>query len=142
MAKFGTKSLQKLSECEEFLQILAKEVIKYIDFTIYEGHRPVELQQKYFKEGKSKIDGINKKGKHNYFPSKAFDCWTYPINWKDLKSQEKLYEIMLDCERRLKAEGKLPKNKRLRWGGDWNMTGKPDPTLKFKDYPHFEVVDL
>lgn len=61
---FGKRSREKLSQCHPDLQLIAEESLKLssIDFGISEGHRSVEKQQEYFRTGKSKVDGIKKKG--------------------------------------------------------------------------------
>ncbi len=64
MPNFGKTSKQRLETCHKDLQTICNEVIKYYDFSVIEGHRTLETQQKYFKEGKSKLDGINQKSKH------------------------------------------------------------------------------
>ena len=64
MAKFSNTSLQKLNTCHPDIVLIMSEAIKIADFTILEGSRPDELQYKYFKEGKSKLDGIKQKSKH------------------------------------------------------------------------------
>ena len=37
------------------------ELIQIMDITIIEGVRSTKKQQEYFKNGKSKIDGVNKR---------------------------------------------------------------------------------
>ena len=78
MFKFSKRSIDKLNTCHKDLQLIMNTVISVsnIDFGISEGHRSIELQNKYFKEGKSQIDGITKKGKHNYDPSLAVDMFS------------------------------------------------------------------
>ena len=73
--KLGKRSKDNYNTLHPDLQKIIDMALKVsqVDFTIIEGERTVERQQKLFNEGKSKIDGINKKGKHNYSPSLAFD---------------------------------------------------------------------
>ena len=52
MAKFGRRSQERLKTCEEDLQKLFNEVVKYFDCCVREGHRGNELQNRYFNEGK------------------------------------------------------------------------------------------
>ena len=66
MYKFGNASKQKLSEVHPDLQKVLNLAISRspLDFGISEGYRSPERQNQLYKEGKSRIDGINKKGKH------------------------------------------------------------------------------
>ena len=81
MPKFGRKSRQRLGTCHPKLQMVFNEVIKHIDCSILEGHRDAITQNKYFKEGKSKVKYPD--GRHNKVPSLACDVVPYPIDWKD-----------------------------------------------------------
>ena len=58
-----------------------EEVIQHIDITILCGARSVEEQQELFRQGKSKLDGVNKMSKHNHLPSLAVDFSPYPVKW-------------------------------------------------------------
>ena len=73
--KYSEKSLGHLSKSHKDLQLIFEEYLRIgtIDIRIVECSRSLELQQKYYREGKSQIDGVNKKGKHNYNPSHAID---------------------------------------------------------------------
>ena len=79
MYQFGKRSREKLAQCHADLQLIATESLKVssIDFGVSEGHRSIEKQQEYFNSGKSKVDGIKIKGKHNYQPSLAIDIYAY-----------------------------------------------------------------
>ncbi len=68
--KFGERSAANLATAHKDLQIVMTTAIKssMVDFGISEGHRSLERQKELFDEGKSRIDGITKKGKHNYNP--------------------------------------------------------------------------
>jgi hypothetical protein len=70
---FSKSSLDKLITTDERLQYLAIKVLEIspIDFAITSGGRTKEEQNKLFKEGKSKCDGINKISKHQI--GKAID---------------------------------------------------------------------
>ena len=39
MPRFGRTSLKRLNTCDEDLQALFKEVVKYFDCSVIEGHR-------------------------------------------------------------------------------------------------------
>lgn len=131
MASFGEKSKQLLATCHPDLQKICNEAIKHFDFTVIEGTRSVARQQQLFKEGKSKLDGVNKKGKHNHTPSLAIDIAPYPIDWNDTKRFFYLAGLMEGIATSMGIT--------IIWGGDWDSDGDyKDQT--FNDYPHFELV--
>lgn len=131
MPKFGKTSQSRLKTCHPDLQLLMLEVIKLYDFSVLEGERTLEQQQKYFKEGKSKLDGINKKSKHQNSPSLAIDIAPYPIDWNDKNRFYYLAGLVMAKASDLGIK--------IRWGSDWDM----DSDFKdqnFYDLPHFELV--
>jgi len=141
---FSNTSKKRLATCHKDLQLIMNTAIQFssIDFGIAEGHRSVELQQKYFKEGKSKIDGINKKGKHNYNPSLAVDIYLW-INNKASWDKETLSYVMGFIQGI--AEMLLWQDKithRLRWGGNWDMDGEILIDQSFDDRPHIELIKV
>jgi len=123
---FGNSSREKLNTCHIDLQHIMKLAItkSKIDFGITEGHRSLERQKQLFDEGKSKIDGINKKGKHNYFPSLAVDIYVYH---PDLNTRRKLaYDkkhlsyiagIIDASTEELLSKGVISHT--IRWGANW-----------------------
>lgn len=123
------KSRVQLLTCDFKLQALFQEVAKYYDFTVLEGHRNEELQNKAFKEGKSKLQWPQ--GKHNQLPSKAVDVAPNPIDWNDLK---RFYHFAGFVEAVATSMGI-----RIRWGGCWNG-GHNFNANQFNDLPHFEVL--
>ena len=78
--KFGARSQKNLDTCHEALQRVANRALSYgvMDFSVIEGHRPIERQQQLYAEGKSQIDGVTQKGKHNELPALAFGLLPYP----------------------------------------------------------------
>ncbi len=139
MYSFGNKSFNNLSTADEQLQKVAKRalLLGVLDFSIIEGHRSVERQKELFDQGKSMIDGISKKGKHNYEPSLAIDIIPYPakvnnINvWNDKQRFAVLAGVMF-------AAASL-EDITLRWGGDWDHDGN-NADSTFHDLPHFEIL--
>lgn len=130
MATFGDKSKQLLATCSPEIQKVMNEVIKMTDFTIIEGTRTLERQTQLFKEGKSKLDGIKTKGKHNYSPSLAIDIAPYPIDWNDTKRFFFLAGMVMATAKSMGVN--------MIWGGDWDSDGDyADQTLM--DYPHFQI---
>ena len=144
--KFGNSSKEKLSTCHKDLKIIMETAlaISKVDFGISEGHRSVERQKQLFDEGKSKIDGITKKGMHNHEPSLAVDIYTYH---PDLETRRKiaydkshlayiagLVDAVAD---RLFGLGFT--THKIRWGGNWDSDGVIDFDQSFDDFPHFEL---
>ena len=140
---FGKRSREKLSQCHPDLQLIAEESLKLssIDFGISEGHRSVEKQQEYFRTGKSKVDGIKKKGKHNYQPSLAFDFYAYipgkPSEAFSMHNLTYLAGVITATARRLYNEGKI--THQLRWGANWDRDGEILTDQDFDDAPHVEL---
>ena len=115
-----------------------------IDFGITEGHRSISRQLELFNEGKSRIDGINKKGMHNHKPSLAADIYAYHPDRGTRR--EIAYDIahlsyiagVIDATANdLYEEGAI--THKIRWGGNWNSNGIIDLDQSFDDYPHFEL---
>ncbi len=126
MFKFSERSEQLLNTVHKDLCRLAHEVIKIspYDFSITCGLRGLEDQQKAFKEGKSKCDGIKNKSKHQ--SGKAIDIMCFDENGKG--TWEKKYYIAVANVFKQKAK-ELKIN--IRWGGDFTT---------ICDMPHFELV--
>ena len=114
--------------------------ISEIDFAIVEGHRSVERQKLLFRKGKTRIDGINRLGKHNYDPSMAFD---FCVIAKDVHIYDRdhlLYLIGI-----FKAIGGLLYEQgfishRIRSGANWDMDGVLLRDQSFDDMPHIELI--
>jgi peptidoglycan LD-endopeptidase CwlK len=142
MFRFGKTSKERLSTCHGDMQLIMNEAIKItnVDFGIAEGHRSIEMQQQYFKEGKSKIDGISKKGKHNYIPSLAVDIYPYFENGAKWDNEHLSYlaGIIHAVSEILFSSGKI--THKIRWGGNWDMDGVILIDQSFDDRPHFELV--
>jgi peptidoglycan L-alanyl-D-glutamate endopeptidase CwlK len=147
--KFGSNSQSKLDTCHVDLQKILSLAISRsnVDFGITEGHRTTTRQKQLFDEGKSKIDGITKKGKHNYKPSLAADIYIYH---PDLETRRKLaYDkvslayvagIIDSCANELCEKGEI--EHKIRWGANWNSDGVIDYDQSFDDYPHFELIKM
>ena len=128
MPKFGRTSRKRLKTCDEDLIFLFKEVVKYFDCTVLEGHRGKRLQNKYFKEGKSKLKFPD--GNHNKKPSTAIDVVPYPIDWGDRERMSYFAGYVKGIAMMLG----IP----IRWGGDWNSNNNLKDN-NFDDLPHFEL---
>jgi len=123
--KLSKTSKKRLATCDKRLQLVINEAIKTspIDFGVACGTRTLEDQQHAYKEGHSKLDGINKKSLHQQSPSPAIDLYAYKHGalW-DKKSLSFLAGHILGTANRLGIE--------LEWGGDWSS---------FCDMPHFQL---
>ena len=130
MAKFGKRSKERLSTCDNKLQKIFNEVIKYVDCSVLEGYRNGERQNKLYDEGKTKVQYPN--GRHNSNPSRAVDVAPYPIDWDDRERFHLFAGFVLGIAKSMGIT--------LRWGGDWDQ----DWTVmdnKFDDFPHFEIKE-
>tara|TARA_R100001594_G_C3886449_1_gene227318 strand:+ start:56 stop:448 length:393 start_codon:yes stop_codon:yes gene_type:complete len=130
MPRYSNKSKERLASCDERLQDVFNEVIKYVDCSILEGHRSKERQNKLYDENRTKVKYPN--GRHNSSPSKAVDVTPYPVDWEDRERQTLFAGFVLGLARNMGI--------RLRWGGDWDMDFQVMDN-RFDDFPHFEVRD-
>ena len=125
MPKFSKASAAKLATCHPDLQRLFNEVIKEKDCTIICGARTLEEQQKAFKGGFSKIDGIKKRSMHQIGEDRplslAVDTLPYPIDWNDKLGHTVFADYVKFTAKKLGIK--------ITWGGDWKM----------KDNPHYEL---
>ena len=146
---FGTRSTEQLKTCHEDLQKILELAIQSskVDFGISEGHRTVLRQYELFLMGRSKIDGVTRKGKHNKVPSMAADIFIYH---PDTKTRRQLaYDIshlcyvagVIDsCAKELLEQGEI--SHAIRWGGNWDSDGIIAIDQTFDDYPHFELIEI
>jgi len=121
-------------------------VIEYMDFSALEGARTLDMQKHYFAQGRSKLDGVTKRSKHQVSEdsplSFAIDIAPYPIDFKDEhKAKARFY--MLAGRMKMASEFLIEAGEishKLVWGGDWNsdniFTGNWD------DLPHFQLESL
>jgi len=127
MPKFGRRSLRELKTCHKDLQDILNEAIKYVDFSVLQGNRDEETQNKYFEQGKSKLKYPN--SKHNPYPSLAVDLVPYPIDWGDIKRIGAVAFVIKGIA--------FSKGIKLRLGVDWNSDYRF--TESFVDSPHIEL---
>ena len=128
MPRYGKRSKKRMEGIDSRLRKVLDELIKIMDVTIIEGVRSDENQQEYFIKGKSKIDGVTKKGQHQ--KGKAVDLAPYPIDWEDRDRMHYMGGM-------LRGIGHMMGYK-LRWGGDWDMDTKVKDN-RFDDLVHFEI---
>lgn len=129
MPKFSQKSTEQLATCHPDIQKVFNEVVKHVDCTIIEGYRNQELQDRYFREGKSTKRFPN--GEHNQCPSRAVDAMVYPIDWKEPMRQCLFAGFVLGIAKSLGVE--------MKWGGDWDRDYNLKEHTLF-DTPHFELM--
>lgn len=135
---FGPRSRRNLDTCDPRLVKICELALSWgvMDFAVIEGHRGIERQQELYHDGKSQIDGINLKGKHNHSPSLAVDILPYPASvngvnvWKDSQRFNVLAGVMYSAAAAL--------GHTIRWGGDWDGDGN-NADSNFHDLPHFEI---
>lgn len=130
MPSLSEKSRKILSTCDPRLQRICEIAIRIIDFSVLEGHRGIEDQERYFSEGKSKLHWPN--SGHNTTPSIALDLVPFPINWQDVNRFHLLAGVIFGVA--------ISLNIKIRWGGDFNMNMNSSDE-KFKDLPHFELYE-
>lgn len=128
MYAFGKRSKKHLQTIDVKLQEILLEAIKIIDFSIIDGHRSEEDQNKAFSEGKSKLRYPD--SKHNSYPSQAVDIAPYPIDWDDLGRFAFLQGIIKGIAHE--------KGISVRLGIDWDSDGDIRDQ-DFMDYVHIEL---
>lgn len=126
MPKFSLRSKERLATCHPDIVKVCENVIKTYDIAILEGHRGKADQEKYFKEGKSKLHFP--KSKHNALPSHAVDIAPYPIDWDNVERFRTMWEVFNAVAQQLRECGEITAH--FDWGGNWR---------NFKDYPHIEI---
>jgi hypothetical protein len=134
MPVFGKLSKAHLSTCDERLQKVAKTAIKFFDFSVLDGHRDKETQDRLFKQGFSKLQWP--KGKHNKLPSQAFDIAPHPVDFSNNPKAIARFYLLAGVILGVAFMMGI----KLRWGGDWD--GDWDLyDQNFDDLGHFELVD-
>jgi len=150
MYKFGKRSRQRLDTCHEDIVKIMEEVIKVYDFSVLEGLRTAEKQAEYFETGRSKLDGVHKKSKHQddgSGKSMAIDICPYKKGYNPFSGKkDDLYRfyfmlgIVWSVTQTLIADKKITHN--VRFGADWKMDMVYDTSHEFTDLPHIELVTL
>ena len=146
MYTFGKRSRTRLETCHPDIIKIMEEVIKIYDFSVLEGLRTAEQQAEYFETGRSKLDGVNKKSKHQdngSGKSRAIDImpWKEGENafsgkQKDLRRFYYLAGIVKSVAYILLQKGEISHG--VIWGGDWD-SDDVYTDQNFDDLPHFEL---
>ena len=129
MYNFSKRSLDNLKNVDERLVLICNELIKRIDFTVIEGHRSIERQQELYKKGLSQLDGIIKKGKQNFSPSRAIDIIPYKKGHNPFDGTKESDLMFNELAKEFKKVA-IELGININWGGDWKS---------FIDKPHFEL---
>jgi len=151
MYHFGKTSTKRLLTCHEDIQTILKEVIKIYDVSVLEGLRSTERQQHLFKQGKSKLDGINILSKHQGKLDKKGNKVSFAVDiipYKKghnafsgkIKDGDRFYFMMgivRGISERLFNEGKI--THKVRFGLDWDSDDILDDQ-NFDDLPHMELI--
>lgn len=136
---FGKRSSDNLSGAHFSLKKVCQKALSYgvMDFSVIEGHRSIERQNQLFEEGKSKLDGVTKKSKHNYTPSLAVDLLPYPpvVNGVNVWNDKQRFSVLAGLVMAAASEEGIM----IRWGGDWDGDGN-NADSSFHDLPHFELL--
>lgn len=140
MPQFSQRSLDRLVTCDPRLQGILKDAIAIVDFTILEGHRGKEAQDKAVAEGKSHTPWPT--GKHNAMPSRAVDVAPVyydhgsKIDWDDLAAFGRIAGVIQACA----FMRGVPLRFGLDWDGDFRSVNR-DPDENLMDAPHIELVN-
>lgn len=135
MPSFSASSQKELETLHPDLQKVLKDAIQYFDFSVVEGFRGEDAQNKAFATGKSKLPWPL--GNHNKSPSTAVDCAPFPIDWSDRPDAIRRFCYMAGFLQASARRLGIP----IRWGGDWNKNDDLRDEGNFRDWPHFELVE-
>lgn len=130
MATLSKISLERLATCHPKLQVVLKEAIKHVDFTVLAGHRGEDEQNEAFVSKRSTKRWPE--SKHNAYPSLAVDIAPYPVDWNNIERFRFVSAFILGL-----AAGMGIK---IRAGVDWNRNFDPKDE-EFIDGPHLELVE-
>lgn len=136
MPRFGARSKERLAGCDPRLQVVLKEAIKYVDFSIVWGHRGQESQDQAYAAGNS-----GKKwpqSKHNKLPSLAVDFAPYPKVYSETDKVAEAAEFSFVAGVIVGVAHTL--GIKLRWGGDWN-SNLDTTDQKLQDWGHLELKE-
>lgn len=149
MYKFGKRSILHYNTLHKDLQLILDELIKIYDVSVIEGVRSEDRQTKLFIEGKSQLDGVVKKSKHQANKdgvSMAVDILPYykgenAFSGKELDNSR--FYFMMGLVKKITID--LIKNKKIshdiRFGLDWDGDNIYNDS-NFHDLPHMELISI
>ena len=135
MPQFSAASEAQIATCHPDLQRVLREAIKYLDFTVTEGHRGKAAQDAAVAAGNSKTPWPT--SKHNGLPSHAVDLAPYPVDWSDSQRALERFALLAGVIHTVAQQLGV----KIRWGGDWNQNWDTRDEGGFRDRPHFEIVN-
>ena len=154
MYKFSKTSLDRLSSCHPDLQLICNEGIEFIDFSVVQGHRNKEQQDRLYPRF-TKVKYPN--SKHNSKPSRAVDVCPFIQPFGVITGHPQNIENIMIVSKRSKREvedfivkayarlmGQLERiaydnDIKVRLGMDWSMNyNMLDQT--FHDLGHIELL--
>ncbi len=147
MYNFGNRSRSRLDTCHPDLVKVLEVVIKVYDFSIIEGLRTAETQAQYFKDGKSQLDGVKRKSKHQDDGSglsRAADILPYYKGFNPFTSENGpksfyyLAGLVQMAAQTLYDNGEI--EHLIRWGGNWDSDMDFFGDSSFFDLPHVELI--
>lgn len=140
--KWSEKSKKKLDTCHPDLIMIANEVLKIHDCSVFEGYRDEETQNRYYEKGTSRVK--YPMGKHNKNPSMAIDLAPYKKGADPYDMENVLYfaGVVMAVSANLYRQGLI--THKLRWGGTWSTKADypfvfDNPNRSFFDGIHFEL---
>jgi peptidoglycan L-alanyl-D-glutamate endopeptidase CwlK len=139
MFPYSQTSLRHLESCHADIQLIWGELAKYVNCSVFCGHRNEQEQNEAFADKNSELQWPD--SKHNSLPSMAIDSGPYfpelrNTDWEDYKAFAVFAGHVMLIARQLYDAGKI--THLVRWGGDWDMDGRTRDQ-KFNDLPHFEL---
>jgi len=148
---FGERSLKNLNTCHKDIHVILNELIKFYDFSVISGIRTTEEQQELFHLGRTKLDGVTQKSKHQGRPDDEGNIVSFAVDIMPYKKSTNAFSGHEKDERRFYMMMGMVKaiadecfelgliTHKVRFGLDWDG----DDTFRdqtFDDLPHFELV--
>lgn len=151
MYNFGTKSQERLETCHADIQTILNAAIKLYDFSVIYGIRTTEEQQELYREGKSTLDGVKVKSKHQGRKDENGDIVSYAADLMPYKKGTNAFSgkevdtrrfyflmgLIRAVSDRLLEEGKI--THKVRFGLDWDSDDVYDDQ-HFNDIDHMELI--
>jgi peptidoglycan L-alanyl-D-glutamate endopeptidase CwlK len=140
--KLGKRSKDVYATLHPYWRLIIDDLLKIVDVSLIEGLRDSVTQVRYYAEGKSKLSfPLSRHNRTNdpalqrweFELSDAVDLVPYPSAYSDVDKMIDVSQIVLYIAGQ--------KGIKVRWGGDWNNTGKPcNGPDDFFDPWHFELI--